>query len=187
MNKASLELFVESKLKGTPLFGFSYLNRVKNFCSIFSKELDFDEDILFYALMLHCIESKKLIDYGIEFHSASAIVAKKFLLNSHEKNERIEIIVSCIKNAGVNGLPDSVEGRILQNAVLAEFLGSTGIAYSLYLSGTRKFSSRKLIDFLQGFLFSAKQVVLLDSSSKTIILRLNSFESFLSDLVKEFS
>jgi HD superfamily phosphodiesterase len=182
-----LNLFAEKKLRGVPLFGLNYLNRVKNYCEKFSIGMDFDKNLLELSLMLHCIESKKLIDFGIDFHSASAVTAKKFLINSNQKKDLTDKTVHCILNAGIDGKPELIEGKILQNAVLAEFLGSTGIVYALYVSGIKKSSSRTLIMFLQNFLIKVNSVDLLNSSKKVIFERKKVFESFLSELVNDFS
>jgi hypothetical protein len=180
-----LELFVQRQLKGIPLFGLNYQNRVRKFAEEFS-EGTANEEILNYAISLHNVSAKTLVLYGKEFHSASASVAENFLKNINLRNEKIEEIIECIKNAGINGLPNSVESKTLQNAVLAEFLGSTGIAYFLFIAGIKKTASGRLKTDFNEHLQKIDSIELLDSAKETINKRKKVFESFFNDLFDEF-
>ncbi len=182
-----VNLFVEKKLRGVPIFGLNYLNRVKNFVELFSSGLDFDEELLNLAVLLHCVEARQLIDFGLDFHLASSSSVKNFLIKSNKKLSLINNVVDCVRNAGVDGKPKLVEGKILQNAVLSEFLGVTGVTYALYIAGVKKFSSKKLVNYLQDYLNKVNSVELLDSSRKIIVERKLFFESFLMNLVNDFS
>ncbi|MFH1588297.1 MAG: hypothetical protein ABIA76_03110 [Candidatus Diapherotrites archaeon] len=181
-----MDLFVRKQLKGISLFGLNYQNRVKKFAEKFSEGTEFDREILDYSVSLHNVSARTLLLYGKEFHSASASVAERFLKNTQLKQEKISVICECIRNAGVNGIPSSFEGKILQNAVLAEFLGKTGIAYFLFLAGIKRLSSLKLMDSFNGFMQEVNSVHLLGSSEEEINKRKEFFESFFNGLFEEF-
>ena len=117
-----------------------------NACKIAEVESDCNIFIVKLAALLHDVDDHKL------FHTENNENARTFLMNHQIDNETIEYIceiINCIsfsKNRGSR--PNTIEGKIVQDADRLDAIGAIGIARTFAFGGERK---RRLADTVQHF------------------------------------
>jgi len=94
-----------------------------------------DEDVVRMAALLHDVDDPKL------FHSTGYPNARRFMEGEGMDSETIERVVRIITQISFKGtgtvVPDSLEGRIVQDADRMDAIGAIGIARAFAYGGSR--------------------------------------------------
>ena len=114
---------------------FWHTLRVYNNAKLIAKDESCDEEIVFLAALLHDVDDYKLVGEQDE----PLQNAKKFLRDNEYPEKRIEWICQIIsqisfKESGKD-VPDSLEGKIVQDADRLDAIGAIGIARAFAFGG----------------------------------------------------
>ena len=116
---------------------FYHTLRVYNNAKLIAQNEDCNKEIVYLAALLHDVDDVKIVGEQKErFENA-----KRFLRSVDYPEEKIETIchivsqVSFKKDGGVT--PDSIEGKIVQDADRLDAIGAIGIARTFAFGGTR--------------------------------------------------
>lgn len=143
-----------------------------------------DKEIVALAALLHDADDRKL------FHTEHNENARAFLKENHIAEDRIEKICDAINSVSFSQnrarIPDSIEGRIVQDADRLDAIGATGVARTFAYGGQH---GRALSESVQHF--HDKLLLLKDlmhtETAKTLAERRHAFlESFLKELDSEW-
>ena len=107
--------------------------RVYNNALLISKNIDCDIRLVSVASLLHDVDDVKL------FKSVNYENARKILTNLNYDEEFIEKVINIIKDVSFKGkdsvIPDTIEGKIVQDADRLDAIGAIGIARTFAFGG----------------------------------------------------
>lgn len=137
-----LQNIVREKIKNDPAHDFNHIMRVYKNAQQLCKKENANEKIVLTSVLLHDIVSYPKSDKRSKFSSMkSANEARKILskMNDYSSNE-IDIICDSILNHSYSRgkTPNSIEGKILQDADRLDALGAIGIARVFAVGGSEK-------------------------------------------------
>jgi len=130
---------------------FQHIMRVFNNAKRISEKEKVNTKIVLYAALLHDIVSYPKSDKRSKKSSTeSSIKARKILKNYPLSADRKKIICNSIRDHSFskNKVPDTLEGKILQDADRLDALGAIGIARTFAVGG---FLNRELYNPLDAF------------------------------------
>lgn len=201
--------FVADVLKDEPSsHDMSHVERVESLCLKIANTEGGNPHVIRLAALLHDVGVVREHREGGDHAVYSAEIAGKFLLDAGVEAETIEHVVSCIRTHRFSrGLaPESIEGRILQDADRLDALGAVGIFRSLvsmgalrglkHTIGTVKETSMNAYmedpfdgfeDYMERKPFKIMERLNTDTSKEIAKERLIIMETFLEQLRKERS
>lgn len=111
--------------------------RVYKLATTICKNENADIDIVQLAALLHDVDDYKLFDTNAGSYSN----AEKFLLDNKVSNTKIKAICSIISSISFKGtdtqIPESKEGKIVQDADRLDAIGAIGIARTFAYGGSK--------------------------------------------------
>lgn len=135
----SLKILVEKKIANDPAHDFEHVMRVYKNAQKLCKKEKADEKLVLCAALLHDLVSYPKSDKrsklsSLESAKKSKQILKKYDLTAHE----ITIITDAIRDHSFSQkkIPDTIEGKILQDADRLDALGAIGIARVFATSGS---------------------------------------------------
>jgi uncharacterized protein len=135
----SLEKEVKIRMSNDSAHDFEHIMRVyKNAQKICKKE-KIDPKLVLSAVLLHDIVSYPKSDKRSKLSSVqSAELSKKILQNYNFSGEEIKIVSDAIRDHSFskNKIPQTIEGKILQDADRLDALGAVGIARVFAVAGS---------------------------------------------------
>jgi uncharacterized protein len=138
-NLKSLEKEVKRRMSNDSAHDFEHIMRVyKNAQKICKKE-KIDPKLVLSAVLLHDIVSYPKSDKRSKLSSVqSAELSKKILQNYNFSGEEIKIVSDAIRDHSFskNKIPQTIEGKILQDADRLDALGAVGIARVFAVAGS---------------------------------------------------
>lgn len=138
-NLKSLEKEVKIRMSNDSAHDFEHIMRVyKNAQKICKKE-KIDPKLVLSAVLLHDIVSYPKSDKRSKLSSVqSAELSKKILQNYNFSGEEIKIVSDAIRDHSFskNKIPQTIEGKILQDADRLDALGAVGIARVFAVAGS---------------------------------------------------
>ena len=144
---------------------------------------DCDKRIVLLAALLHDVDDHKLFD------TENNANARQFLETQNLSTEEIEQICSIINNVSFSKnrgkRPESIEGKIVQDADRLDALGAIGIARTFAYGGK---NGRSLEDSLQHFhdkLLLLKDEMNTDEAKKMAAVRHEYLEGFIEEFKAE--
>jgi len=130
---------ISSMAENDPAHDFSHVMRVYKNAELLCKKEKIDPELVLASVLLHDLVSFKKSDPRNKTASTkSALRAKKILRNLGYDNGEIAIISEAIRNHSFseNTTPETIEGRILQDADRLDALGAVGIARVFAVGGS---------------------------------------------------
>jgi len=127
--------------KNDPAHDFEHVLRVYANAERICKKEKADKKLVLTSALLHDIVSYPKSDKRSKISSTkSAIKAKKILQKLLYSNDEIEIISDAIESHSFskNKIPNTLEGKILQDADRLDALGAIGIARTFAVGGAEK-------------------------------------------------
>lgn len=124
--------------KNDPAHDFEHVLRVYANAERICKKENVDKKLVLTAVLLHDIISFPKSDIRSKISSTkSAIKAKKILQKLFYSNDEIKIITDAIESHSFskNKTPNTLEGKILQDADRLDALGAIGIARTFAVGG----------------------------------------------------
>lgn len=155
----------------------------KNALEIAGNEPGCDMTVVSLAALLHDVDDHKLFDHENNEN------ARKFLSNSGVPNEKIEEICSVInsvsfsKNRGKK--PETLEGKIVQDADRLDAMGAIGIARTFAFGGEHGRSIEESVMHFHEKLLLLKDEMNTESARKIAESRHAFLEEFLSHYYEE--
>jgi uncharacterized protein len=138
-NLKSLEKEVKRRMSNDSAHDFEHIMRVyKNAQKICKKE-KIDPKLVLSAVLLHDMVSYPKSDKRSKLSSVqSAELSKKILQNYNFSGEEIKIVSDAIRDHSFskNKIPQTIEGKILQDADRLDALGAVGIARVFAVAGS---------------------------------------------------
>ena len=142
MNELNLILkLVEKKVKNDSAHDFHHIMRVFKNAQKLCKKEKANEKLVLTAVLLHDIVSYPKSDSRSKMSSVhSAEEAKKILDKFDYSNEEIKIICDAIRDHSFSRgkTPETLEGKILQDADRLDAIGAIGIARVFAVGGSEK-------------------------------------------------
>lgn len=142
MNKIQLiSKFVKKQVKNDSAHDFNHIMRVYKNAQKLCKKEKADEKLVLTAVLLHDIVSYPKSDPRSKMSSIhSAKKAKKILDKFDFPEEEIQIICDAIRDHSFSRgkTPETLEGKILQDADRLDAIGAIGIARVFAVSGSEK-------------------------------------------------
>ena len=142
MNELNLILkLVEKKVKNDSAHDFHHIMRVFKNAQKLCKKEKANEKLVLTAVLLHDIVSYPKSDSRSKMSSVhSAEEAKKILDKFDYSNEEIKIICNAIRDHSFSRgkTPETLEGKILQDADRLDAIGAIGIARVFAVGGSEK-------------------------------------------------
>ena len=142
MNELNLILkLVEKKVKNDSAHDFHHIIRVFKNAQKLCKKEKANEKLVLTAVLLHDIVSYPKSDSRSKMSSVhSAEEAKKILDKFDYSNEEIKIICDAIRDHSFSRgkTPETLEGKILQDADRLDAIGAIGIARVFAVGGSEK-------------------------------------------------
>lgn len=154
-----------------------------NALAIAKAEGNCDMEIISLAALLHDVDDHKL------FHTENNANARCFLQKENIDPEKIETIcaiinsVSFSKNRGKR--PDSIEGRIVQDADRLDAIGAIGIARTFLYSGGHGRSIEDSVGHFHEKLLLLKDEMNTQTAKEMAVSRHAYMEGFLEELSEE--
>lgn len=130
---------VKKKISNNPAHDFDHIMRVyKNADKLAKKEKGNRKLILSAALLHDIVNYPKSDKRSKNSSSESAMKAKKILAKYDFSNDEIKIITDAIRDHSFskNKMPQTLEGKILQDADRLDAIGAIGIARTFAVSGS---------------------------------------------------
>ena len=117
---------------------FYHTLRVYNLAKYISKTEKCDVELVCLGALLHDVDDYKLVGHGkVPFYNA-----KTFLKNLEFSDEKIESICHIISQVSFKGtdsvVPDTIEGKIVQDADRLDAIGAIGIGRTFAYGGSHK-------------------------------------------------
>ena len=117
---------------------FYHTLRVYNLAKYIAKNEECDMEIVCLGALLHDVDDYKLVkQQGEPFKNA-----KSFLREENYSEEKIEKICNIISQVSFKGkdtvIPDTIEGKIVQDADRLDAIGAIGIGRTFAYGGNRK-------------------------------------------------
>lgn len=142
MNELNLILkLVEKKVKNDSAHDFHHIMRVFKNAQKLCKKEKANEKLVLTAVLLHDLVSYPKSDSRSKMSSVhSAEEAKKILDKFDYSNEEIKIICDAIRDHSFSRgkTPETLEGKILQDADRLDAIGAIGIARVFAVGGSEK-------------------------------------------------
>jgi uncharacterized protein len=132
---------VQHLLINDPAHDFDHIMRVFQNAQNICKKENVDEKLVLSAVLLHDIVSYPKSDKRSKLSSIkSAEKSKKILKKFDFSNDEIQIIYDAIRDHSFsrNKIPETIEGKILQDADRLDAIGAIGIARVFAVSGIEK-------------------------------------------------
>ncbi len=137
----SLQKQVQKRMKNDPAHDFNHIMRVYKNAKKLCKKEKANEKLVLSAVLLHDIISYPKSDKRSKISSQkSADEAKKILKKLHFTPNEICIISDAIRDHSFSRgkIPETLEGKILQDADRLDAIGAIGIARVFAVSGSEK-------------------------------------------------
>lgn len=134
-----LEEQVKQKMKNDPAHDFNHVMRVYKNAQKLCKKENVNEKLVLTAVLLHDIISYPKFDKRSKYSAVrSAKESKKILKNLNFSSKEIQIVYDAISNHSFSKgkTPQSIEGKILQDADRLDAIGAIGIARVFTVGGT---------------------------------------------------
>ena len=116
---------------------FYHTLRVYNLAKFIAEKENGDKEIIELAALLHDVDDYKLVGEQEEKFKN----AKKFLIENNYPNERIENICHIISEVSFKGkdtkTPDTLEGKVVQDADRLDAMGAIGISRTFAYGGNK--------------------------------------------------
>lgn len=132
---------VQQKMKNDPAHDFNHILRVCKNAQKLCKKEGVDEKLVLSAALLHDVVSYSKFDKHSNHSSIkSANEAKKILIKLNFLPEEVQIICDAIRDHSFSRgkTPQTIEGKILQDADRLDAIGAIGIARVFTVGGTEK-------------------------------------------------
>jgi uncharacterized protein len=136
-----LQKQVKQKIKNDPAHDFNHTMRVYKNAQKLCKKEKANEKLVLSAVLLHDIISYPKSDKNSKLSSTkSAQEAKKILKNLNYNSQEIQIISDAIRDHSFSRgkIPQTLEGKILQDADRLDAIGAIGIARVFMVGGSEK-------------------------------------------------
>ncbi|MDH3678080.1 MAG: HD domain-containing protein [Nitrosopumilus sp.] len=137
----SLQKQVQKKMKNDPAHDFNHIMRVFKNAQKLCKKEKADEKLVLSAVLLHDIISYPKSDKRSKLSSQkSAKEAEKILKKLNFTPKEIQIVSNAIRDHSFSRgkIPETLEGKILQDADRLDAIGAIGIARVFAVSGFEK-------------------------------------------------
>ena len=134
-----LEEQIKQKMKNDPAHDFNHVMRVYKNAQKLCKKENVNEKLVLTAVLLHDIISYPKFDKRSKYSAVrSAKESKKILKNLNFSSKEIQIVYDAISNHSFSKgkTPQSIEGKILQDADRLDAIGAIGIARVFTVGGT---------------------------------------------------
>ncbi len=134
MSLKKLENFVKEKLATEPTgHDFSHAMRVKNNALLIMAVFDVNQRVIEASCLVHDLIDRKL---DVEYKVSESDVVDKLLELDYTKDE-VHHIIDIITNMSFSSkrIPDSLEGKIVQDADRLDAIGAIGIARTFAYGG----------------------------------------------------
>lgn len=133
--KQYIKSFFESDFSG---HDYWHTIRVYNLASSIAKTENCDKELVYLGALLHDVDDYKLVGKDHEpFENA-----KKFLNGQNYSQEKIEMICHIISQVSFKGsdtvIPDTIEGKIVQDADRLDAIGAIGVGRTFAYGGSKK-------------------------------------------------
>jgi len=122
--------FCKEKMGSDPVSGFDHVQRVLRWCKLIGDTENVDTDVIRAAAILH--------DIGVPqgrhvHHKVGAELAEQFLTSLNFPSEKIASVTAAIMGHSRYGGPNptSLEGYILRDADMLDFIGTVGIVRAI--------------------------------------------------------
>lgn len=142
MNKLKLEKYVQNKIsKSDSAHDLEHIMRVLKNARKIAKKEKADVRLVTAAVLLHDIVSyPKLDPRSRNSSSESARMARKILEKYHYTKNEIAVITDAIRDHSFSRgiIPNSLVGKILQDADRLDAIGAIGIARAFAVGGSEK-------------------------------------------------
>lgn len=132
---------VKTRISNDPAHDFDHIMRVYKNAKKICNEEKANPKLVLSAALLHDIVSYPKSDKRSKLSSIrSAELSKKILKKYNFSNEEIQIISDAIRDHSFsqNKIPQTIEGKILQDADRLDALGAIGIARVFAVAGSEK-------------------------------------------------
>ena len=136
-----LQKQVQQRMKNDPAHDFNHVMRVYKNAQKLCKKEKANEKLVLSAVLLHDIISYPKSDPRSKFSSIkSAQEAKKILNNLDYSSKELRIISDAIRDHSFSRgeIPQTLEGKILQDADRLDALGAIGISRVFAVGGSEK-------------------------------------------------
>ncbi len=138
----SLQDMVKEKIKNDPAHDFDHIMRVYKNAQQLCKKEKANEKLVLSAVLLHDIVSYPKSDKRSKFSSLESANKARKILSKMDGYSLDEINVICdaiLNHSYTRGkIPNSIEGKILQDADRLDALGAIGIARVFAVGGSEK-------------------------------------------------
>ena len=134
-----LEEQVKQKMKNDSAHDFNHVMRVYKNAQKLCKKESVNEKLVLTAVLLHDIISYPKFDKRSKYSTVrSAKESKKILKNLNFSSKEIQIVYDAINDHSFSKgkIPQSIEGKILQDADRLDAIGAIGIARVFAVSGS---------------------------------------------------
>lgn len=138
---AALEQEVCSRMRGDPAHDFAHTMRVYTNAKKICRDEKANQKLVLSAALLHDIVSLPKSDPNSKLSAVqSAVESEKILKKYNFTDAEIRIVCDaiCDHSFSRNKMPDTVEGKILQDADRLDAIGSIGIARVFTVGGSEK-------------------------------------------------
>lgn len=132
---------VKQRIENDPAHDFDHIMRVYKNVELISKNEKVKPETILCAALLHDIVSYPKSDKRSKYSSIeSAAEAKKILKKYDFDSHKIKVITDAIRDHSFsrNKIPNSLEGKILQDADRLDAIGAIGIARVFAVGGSEK-------------------------------------------------
>lgn len=140
--KSDVFMLLENEYSG---HDFLHVLRVFDYANLLQKLYGGDEFIISLAALLHDADDKKLFPETYENKTNAISIMNKYKIEASICDEVIKII-SCI-SFSEGKIPNTIEGKIVQDADRIDAIGAIGIARCFSFGGSNKRPIYKIDDF----------------------------------------
>ena len=130
---------VQKIMDNDPAHDFLHIMRVYNNAELLCKKEKIESELILTSVLLHDIISFKKSDpHSYTSSQKSALLAKQILKKNGYKYDEIETISNAIYDHSFSKhkIPDTIEGKILQDADRLDAIGAIGIARTFSVGGS---------------------------------------------------
>ena len=132
---------VEAKVSNDSAHDFNHILRVYKNAQMILKTEKANKKLVLTAVLLHDLVSYPKFDKRSKLSSIkSAEISKKMLRKYHYSNDEIKVVSDAIRDHSFsqNKTPETIEGKILQDADRLDALGAIGIARVFAVGGSER-------------------------------------------------
>jgi hypothetical protein len=177
--RSMIEQYARDLTSGRLTFSFDHLSRVYFYAKKFAE--NYDDHILHAACFLY-----KII-LGSNSKEDSAVRAEQILSETGFNIEKIQKVVTAIKNSDIDDKPESLEARMLHDAIIADSLGAIG--FSRFSVGSffwdRSQQMSDVYDYYKEYVEKAESSFSLASAAKFCEKRLQFSKEILNNFKDE--